>query len=116
MRTAILAFLALGALASSAHATCIENRTDRAVHFVRGAPSQDMTEIYQDVVLPRSMSCQPIPARADGVIPLSVYVIDQRGKCKTASGCFYESGDALNVFAGPRAKGCKSFSISNCGG
>jgi hypothetical protein len=117
MRKWILAVVGLGMVtASAAQALCIDNRSDRAVAFVRGEPRPDMTEIYQDVVLARGFTCVPVPARADGIKPVSIYTITDRGRCKVAAGCFYENSDEVEVFVGTKSKNCtKPFSLTNCG-
>jgi hypothetical protein len=103
------------AAASSAQAMCIDNRSDRNVAVVRSAPFNEMTEIYQTIVPPRGFQCETMPARADGATPVSVYVIDNRGKCQVATGCYYENRDDGNVFVGAGTMGCvTSFNVSNC--
>jgi hypothetical protein len=94
---------------------CIENRSDRNIAFVRSAPFSEMTYLYQDVVPPRGFKCASMPMRADGTTPLSVYVVDNRGRCQNATGCLYENGDAQNVFVGAGAKGCVTpFKVDYC--
>ena len=56
-----------------------------------------------------------MPMREGGVTPVSVYVIDDRGKCKVATGCYYENRDDQNIFVGAGTMGCvTSFNVSTC--
>ena len=119
MRTWIWVTLGLAGMGLSvsgpANAMCIENRSDRNIAVVRSAPFNDMTEYYQTMISPRGYECTTMPFRDGGVTPVSVYVIDDRGKCKVATGCYYENRDDANVFVGMGTKGCvASFNISNC--
>jgi hypothetical protein len=101
--------------ASAASAMCVENRSDRNIAFVRGAPFAEMSVLFQDIVPPRGFKCAPMPTRADGVTPVSIYTVDARGRCLNAAGCFYENGDAQNVFVGAGAKGCVTpFKVDYC--
>lgn len=115
-----LALAAMGlcvvtAVSASAQATCIENRSDRTIAFVRGTPFAGMTQFYQGMVEARGFLCAPMPVRADGTTPVSIYVIDSRGRCQVARGCYYENGDALNVFVGMGADGCPAaFEVVDC--
>ena len=94
---------------------CIENRSDRNIAVVRSAPFNEMTDLYQTMIGPRGFECAVMPARAGGITPISVYVIDDRGRCKVATGCYYENRDDENVFVGAGTKGCvTSFNISHC--
>lgn len=108
--------LAIATLVSSAaSAMCIENRSERNVAVVRSAPFNEMTELFQTIVAPGGFQCTTMPVRAGGTIPVSVYVIDDRGRCKVATGCYYENRDDENVFVGAGTKGCvTSFNVSNC--
>lgn len=100
---------------SSASAMCIENRSDRNIAFVRSAPFGDMADFYQDIISPRGFQCAPMPMREGGITPVSVYVIDDRGKCKVATGCYYENRDDQNIFVGAGTMGCvTSFNVSTC--
>jgi hypothetical protein len=114
MRKFVLAAVAVLS-AAPAHAMCVDNRSERNVAVVRSAPFSEMTDFYQTMVGPQSYACEPMHLRADGKTPLSVYVIDDRGKCKVATGCFYENRDDANVFVGAGTWGCPiSFNVSNC--
>ncbi len=120
MQTRILGAVSLGVVISAfsaapASAMCIENRSDRNIAVVRSAPFNEMAELYQTMIGPRGFECAIMPARAGGVTPVSVYVIDDRGRCKVATGCYYENRDDENVFVGAGTKGCvTSFNISQC--
>lgn len=111
-------FIGLGflvAASTSATAMCIENRSDRNIAFVRSAPFNEMPVFYQGIVPPRGFQCEAMQLRADGKTPVSVYVVDDRGRCKVATGCYYENADDQNVFVGMGTDGCvTSFNISYC--
>gem|GEM_PF-3326086 len=116
-RTALatVGFYVLAALSTPAQAMCVDNRSERNVAVVRSAPFTEMTDLYQTIVPPHSFQCEAMSLRADGKTPVSVYVIDDRGKCKVATGCFYENRDDANVFVGAGTMGCPtSFNVSNC--
>jgi hypothetical protein len=101
--------------AAPAAAMCIDNRSDRNIAYVRGAPFDGMSTYYQGIVGPRKVQCDDLPLRADGKTPMSIYVIDDRGRCEIATGCYYENADDQNVFVGAGAKGCPaSFNVSTC--
>lgn len=110
--------LSLGLVAASATpglAMCIENRSDRSIAFVRSAPFDEMPVLFQGTVPPRGFQCSSMPLRDDGTVPVSVYVIDDRGRCKVATGCYYENADDQNVFVGAGTDGCAaSFNVSYC--
>ncbi len=94
---------------------CIENRSDRNVAYVHGAPFGDMSKFYQGVVGPRGQACSSMPLSADGKTPMSIYVVDDRGRCQVSTGCFYENADDLNVFVGMGTNGCvTSFKVTDC--
>lgn len=70
---------------------------------------------YQGIVGPRKYQCDNLPLHADGKTPMSIYVIDDRGRCQIATGCYYENADDQNVFVGAGTDGCvTSFNVSNC--
>ncbi|MDX2145180.1 MAG: hypothetical protein SFV19_17630 [Rhodospirillaceae bacterium] len=101
--------------AATAQAMCIENRSDRNIAFVRGEPFAEMAVLYQGVVPPRGFTCAPMPMRADGTTPISIYVVDDRGRCATARGCLYENRDDQNVFVGAGANNClTAFNVDYC--
>jgi hypothetical protein len=107
--------LVCAAGSAPASAMCIENRSDRNIAVVRSAPFNEMTEYYQTIVAPRGFECATMPMREGGVTPVSVYVIDDRGRCKVATGCYYENRDDQNIFVGAGTMGCvTSFNVSNC--
>ena len=55
------------------------------------------------------------PAVAVFTVAGAVYVIDDRGKCKVATGCYYENRDDQNIFVGAGTMGCvTSFNVSTC--
>jgi hypothetical protein len=119
MRGWVLAVAGLGvglaAGIAPASAMCIENRSDRNIAVVRSAPFNEMTEFYQTMVAPRGFACETMPMRQGGITPVSVYVIDDRGRCKVATGCYYENRDDQNIFVGAGTMGCAtSFNVSNC--
>ena len=111
----VLGFGAVWAVASSAAAMCVENRSERNVAVVHGAPFNEMSQFYQTVVGPQGFDCAIMPLNAEGKTPVSIFVVDDRGRCQVASGCFYENGDEVNVFVGVGAKDCPTaFNVSNC--
>ena len=101
--------------ATQSSAMCIENRSDRNIAYVRSEPFSGMETFYQGMVGPRGFACNTMPLRADGKTPVSVYVIDDRGRCQVSTGCYYENADDQNIFVGAGADGCvASFNVSNC--
>lgn len=108
-----LGLLIIGA--NTASAMCIENRSERNIAIVRGKPFGEMPTFYQAIIGPQGYQCVPMPLDAEGNTPVSVYVIDDRGRCQVATGCYYENADDENVFVGAGTNGCvTSFKASDC--
>lgn len=117
MRFAVTIALAgvLALSAAAAQAMCVENRSERNIAVVHGEPFDEMPLYYQDMVGPQGRQCMPMPLNAAGKTPMSVYVVDDRGRCKVATGCYYDNADDLNVFVGAGTDGCvASFRVSYC--
>ena len=113
MRLLILAIIDFLAGVSFASAMSIESRSDRNIAFVRSTPFGDMADYYQDMISPQGFLCTPMPMHEGGVAPESVYVIDDRGKCKVATGCDYENLDDQIIYVGAGAMGCvTSFNVN----
>ncbi len=102
-------------VATQASAMCIENRSDRNIAYVRSEPFGEMSKLYQGIISPRGYECAVMPYREDGKTPISVYVIDDRGRCQVSTGCYYENADDQNVFVGMGTDGCvASFKVTDC--